>query len=155
MQSRGELQIDPGQLGEGASSGTLELVVPYTDPVLTRAVLRKAEALTAGLQARVSLVAVHAVPFPADFRCSAPTHAFLVDRLMELADLCSLPVNPQVVLARSREEGFRYALHPASTVVLGTHRHFWLTGEERLARSLAAEGHHVALLHIEEEQTKA
>src|SRR5664279_4693153 len=49
MQSRGELRIDPGQLGTDAFSGELELVVPYTDPALTRALLRKAVALTACL----------------------------------------------------------------------------------------------------------
>jgi hypothetical protein len=32
MQTRGELRIDPGQLGTDAFSGELELVVPYTDP---------------------------------------------------------------------------------------------------------------------------
>ena len=124
MQTRGELRIDPGQLGTDAFSGELELVVPYTDPDLARALLRKAAALTAGLQARIALVAVHAVPFPADFRCHASTHAFLVDQLTELAAECPLPVNPQVVLARSREEGFRYALRPESTVLVGSHRAF-------------------------------
>jgi hypothetical protein len=155
MQSRGELRIDPGQLGTDAFSGDLELVVPYTDPVLARALMRKAVALTAGLQARIFLVAVHAVPFPADFRCSAGTHAFLVEQLMELASECPLPVNPQVVLARSREEGFRYALRPESTVLVGTHHHFWRTSEERLARTLVSDGHKVALLHIEEGKTNA
>ena len=155
MQSRGELRIDPGQLGTDAFSGDLELVVPYTDPDLTRALLRKAAALTAGLQAHIALVAVHTVPFPADFRCAASTHTFLVDRLTELASECPLPVNPQVVLARSREEGFRYALPPDSTVLVGTHRHFWRTSEERLARMLVADGHKVALLHIEKEKPNA
>ena len=32
MQSRGDLRIDPGQLGADAFSGELELVVPYMDP---------------------------------------------------------------------------------------------------------------------------
>ena len=155
MQTRGELRIDPGQLGTDAFSGDLELVVPYTDPTLARALLRKAATLTAGLQARISLVAVHAVPFPADFRCLASTHAFLVELLTELAGECPLPVNPQVVLARSREEGFRYALRPDSTVLVGSHRRFWRTNEERLARALAADGHKVALLHIEKEKTNA
>lgn len=155
MQSRGELRIDPGQLGTDAFIGELELVVPYTDPDLARALLAKAAALTAGLQARITLVAVHAVPFPADFRCAASTHSFLVEQLTALADTCPLPVNPQVVLARSREEGFRYALRPESTVLVGTHRHFWRTSEERLARTLAADGHKVALLHIEEGKTNA
>ena len=155
MRSRGELWIDPGQLGTDAFSGELELVLPYTDPELSRALLRRAVALTAGLQARIALVAIHTVPFPADFRSQASTHTFLVDRLTELAAECPLPVNPQVVLARSREEGFRYALRPESTVLVGTHRHFWRTSEERLARTLRADGHKVILLHIEPERANA
>jgi hypothetical protein len=155
MQTHGELRIDPGQLGTDAFSGDLELMVPYTEPDLTRAVLRKAAALTAGLQAHICLVAVHAVPFPADFRCQASTHAFLVDRLTELAAECTLPVNPLVVLARSHDEGFRYAMRPESTVLVGSRRRFWRTNEERLARLLAADGHKVALLHIEKGETDA
>jgi hypothetical protein len=150
MQTRGELRIDPGQLGSDAFSGELELVVPFTEPNLTGALLRKAVALTAGLQARICLV-----PFPADFRCSASTHTFLVDRLTELAAECPLPVNPLVVLARSREEGFRYALRPESTVLVGTLRRLWPTSEERLARTLVFDGHKVALLHIEKGEINA
>ena len=153
LQSRGELQIDPSQLGSDAVSDQLELVVPYTEPALTRTLLRKAVALTAGLQARISLVAVHAVPFPADFHWATCTHTFLVDQLMELAAGCPLPVNPQVVLARSREDGFRYALRPESTVLVGTHRHLRPTSEERLAGMLVSHGHRVVLLHIEQGRT--
>jgi hypothetical protein len=155
MQTHGELRIDPGQLGTDASNGELELVVPYTDPDLARALLRKAVALTAGLQARICLVAVHAVPFPADFRCQTATHTFLVERLTELAAECTLPVDPLVVLARSHEEGFRYAIRPGSTVLVGSRRHLWRTHEERLARMLVLDGHKVALLHIEKEETDA
>jgi hypothetical protein len=149
MESRGELRIDPGQLGTDAFTGEIELVVPYTDLPLTRQLLQRAQALTAGLQARIKLLAVHAVPYPAAFRCPTATHSFLVGQLMELAEGCSLPVDSQVVLARSREEGFRYALRAESTVLLGTRRHLWRTGEERLARSLVSEGHKVALLHLD------
>ena len=60
-----------------------------------------------------------------------------------------MPVSPHVVLARSRDAGFRYALNAESTILLGTHRHFWRTEEERLARMLVADGHKVALLHID------
>lgn len=155
MRTRGELQIDPGQLGTDAFTGDVELVVPYTDRDLARATLRKAAALTAGLQARISLVAVHAVPFPADLHCSTSRHAFLVDQLTELAAECPLPVNPMVVLARSREDGFRYALTRESTVLVGSRRHPWRTSEERLARRLVADGHKVALLHVEKEKKNA
>ena len=41
-----------------------------------------------------------------------------------------LPVTPQVVLARGREEGFRYVLKPESTVLVGTRKHLWRTAEE-------------------------
>jgi len=33
-------------------------------------------------------------------------------------------------------------------VLVGTRRHFWRTAEERLAKSLVADGHKVVLLHL-------
>jgi len=151
MQSRGELTIDPNQLGPEPSTGELELIIPYTDLELARDLLRKTAALTAGLQARITLIAVHSVPFPADFRCPTAAHAFLVEQLTELASECPLPVNPQVVLARSLEDGLRFALRPESTILVGTRRQLWRTTEERLARTLVSDGHKVALLHVGKE----
>jgi hypothetical protein len=60
-----------------------------------------------------------------------------------------VPVNPQVVLARGRSEGFSYVLKPQSIVLLGARKHWWRTEEERLARTLARDGHKVVLLHVE------
>jgi hypothetical protein len=148
MTPRGELQIDPGQLGTESFGRELELVVPFTDPALAAALMRRATALTAGLDAHIQLVAVHTVPFPADFHCTAFAHAFLVDQLTDLATACPLPVNPQVVLARSRSDGFRFALRPESTVLIASRRALWRTSEERLARMLADDGHKVVLIHI-------
>jgi hypothetical protein len=71
-----------------------------------------------------------------------------VDQLVDLADGCPLPVAPQVILARSREEGFRHALKSESTILVGTRRHIWRTAEERLAKTLVADGHKVVLLHL-------
>jgi hypothetical protein len=149
MESRGELRIDPGILGPETFPGEVELVVPYTDLEVTRSLLQRVQTLTAGLQARIKLLAVHTIPYPSAFRCPTAMHAFLVDQLVDLADSCALPVDPQVVLARSREEGFRFALKSESTILVGTRRHFWRTAEERLARQLVADGHKVALLHID------
>ena len=154
MEIRGEFRIDPGCLTAGEAGGELELVVPYTGPETTGAALERAPALTAGLNARVLLVAVHTLPYPVPFVCPSLVHAHLVEQLLELASHCALSVQPQVILARDRMEGFRYALKPGSTVLLATHRHFWLapvwhTQEEKLARSLAEAGHKVALMHID------
>jgi len=149
MQPCGELHIDPTDLAGDTFAGEIELIVPFTDPATTRAVLERAHGLTAGLNARISLVAVHALPYPTAFTCPTATHAFLVDQLLSLAAECPFPVASQVVLARSREEGFRHALKAEATVLLGTHRHFWRTAEERLAKMLVADGHNVVLLHVD------
>jgi hypothetical protein len=149
METRGEFRIDPGCLETDGSGGGLEVVVPYTEPTVTAAVLKRVPILTEGLNARVSLVAVHTLPYPLPFVCPSVVHAHLVEQLVELASQCALPVVPQVVLARDREEGFRYALKPNSTILVGTRKQLWRTSEERLARSLARDGHKVALIHVE------
>jgi len=145
---RGELQTDPGCLSPGRTGGDLEIVIPFTGLQTTGAALERAATLTAGLNARVLLVAVHTLPYPMQFACPSAVHAHLVEQMKDLAKLCLLPVYPQVVLARDREEGFRFALKPSSTVLVATHRHFWRTSEERLARFLARDGHKVALMHV-------
>jgi len=148
MNVHNQLQIDPGCLESGESGDELEVVVPYTGRGITAAVLERALALTAGLNAKIMLVAVHAVPYPLPFGCPSAVHAHLVEQLVDLASRCRLPVSPQVVLARSRDEGFQHALKPGSSVLVGSRKHLWRTSEERLARSLARDGHRVALVHV-------
>jgi hypothetical protein len=148
MDTRGELRIDPGSLDTAGTSGEFEVTVPYTDPEVTSAVLERAALLAAGLKAQVHLIAVHTAPYPLPFGCPAAEHASLVERLVDLASHCRLPVRPQVVLARYWNDGFQYALKPESTVVIGARGRLWQTQEEKLARRLAHEGHKVVLLHI-------
>ena len=149
MNTRGELRIDPGSLETDGFSSEMEIVVPYTEWSVTNALLRRAAELTAGLNARLSLVAVHTVPYPATFGCPTAVHAHLVEQLVDLAGRCSLALTPQVILARSREEGFLYILRPEATVLIGSRKRPWRTSEERLARTLAKDGHKVVLVHID------
>ena len=149
MRTHGQLQIDPPSIETGGQYGAIEIVVPFTEWAVTEAVMKRVAAFTARLNASLMLVAVHAVPYPMSFGCPALVHAHLVDQLIDLAGRCPLPVNPQVVLARSCQEGFRHALKPESTVLLGTRKRLWKTSEERLAAVLARDGHHVALIHVE------
>jgi hypothetical protein len=148
VETRGEFLNNPGCLTAGEAGGELELVIPYTGPETTAVALERAATLTAGLDARVLLVAVHTLPYPVPFVCPSLVHAHLVEQLMELASHCALDVQPQVVLARDRMEGFRYALKPGSTVLMAARRQIFRTQEEKLARALAQEGHTVALLRI-------
>jgi hypothetical protein len=105
METRGEFRIDPIRLETDGASGELEVVVPYTGPLSTEAALKRAPVLTAGLNARVSLIAVHPLPYPLPFICPTLVHAYLVEQLTDLARRCPLPVDPQVVLARDQQEG--------------------------------------------------
>lgn len=141
--------MDPGALLMAGAGGQIEIVVPYTEWEVTAAVLQRAVALTAGLNARISLIAVHTVPYPSTFGCPASVHAYLVEQLVDLAGRCALPVNAQVVLARGLWDGFRHAVPAESMVLLGSRKRFFRTYEERLARMLASHGHKVSLIHID------
>src|SRR5579872_5189425 len=99
MESRGELRIDPASLVPSDRSPGVEVAILYTDSESTRALLSRAATLTAGLDARIHLIAVHTVPYPRDFECPATVHAYLVEQLLQLSAGCSLPVDPIVVLA--------------------------------------------------------
>jgi hypothetical protein len=54
---------------DASEGGGIELVVLYTGPETTAAVLERAVHLTAGLNATVTLVAVCAVPYQSPFGC--------------------------------------------------------------------------------------
>jgi hypothetical protein len=144
------LDIDPESLETGDFESRIELVVPYTEPELTREVLAKIPALTAGLHAYIRLVAVLAIPFPADFTCPGSHHTFLVNELIAVSSACSLAICPEVVMARSNEDGLQYALGTESTALVGSRKRLWRTAEEKLAQSLVEQGHRVALLHLED-----
>jgi len=82
MDVRGELQIDPGSLDTNGVGDDLEIVVPYMEWSVTQAVLKRAAGFAAGLNARLMLVAIHTVPYPAQFECQAAVHAHLVEQLV-------------------------------------------------------------------------
>ena len=149
MKTRGAIRIDPGSLEPRGEEAVLQLVVVHSEQALTAAVLRRAAELVPGLNARVVLAAVHAVPFPASFASAAASHARLVSVLADLAEGSALPVTPHVVMARDREEGIRSVLQEESIVLVGTRRCLWATHEEKLASLLAKDGHQVVLLHVE------
>jgi hypothetical protein len=131
------------------AAGTLEVVVPYTSPELTAKVVERAAALSAGLNVILKLVAVHVAPYPAELRCPAAMERHLTTRLTELAEHTSLPSCIHIVVSRDRAEGFRQILRPGSAVLLGSRKRWWHTREERLAKELTRQGHHVSLIHLD------
>ena len=142
-----EASLKPAQQFDDA--GTLEIVVPYSSPEMTAKVVDRAAALSAGLNVILKLVAVYVAPYPTELRCPAATERHLTARLTELAERTSLPACVEILVARDRVEAFRQVLRPGSAVLLGSRKHFWHTREEKLARNLARQGHHVSLIHFD------
>lgn len=150
MFSSRKLSVDPESLDGAGFEREIRIVVPFVGTRLTRRVLQRVRELAGGLDAQVRLVAVHTAPYPREFHCPTATHGFLVEQLVGLASECPLPVESEVVLARTHADGYRHALDPESLVVVGSRKRLWRTDEEKLARALAADGHRVALLHLED-----
>jgi hypothetical protein len=141
--------MDPPALELFSASRPVEVVIPFTEWALAEATIRRAVVLAADLPVALQLIAVHTVPYPLQFGCLAGVHAILVEQLIELASDCPLPVHPRVVLARSRQDGFRSAMTERSTVLIGSRKRPWKTAEERLGDMLAEDGHQVILAHVE------
>jgi K+-sensing histidine kinase KdpD len=145
--------VDPGSIrtpeAPQRATGSLEIVVAYTDLEMTTKVVETAATLAAGLDAVLKLVAVYVAPYPTELRCPAGMEGHLTSRLTKIAERTSLPVSVHLVVSRDRSEGLRSVLRPGSAILVGTRKHFWRTREEKLARDLTRQGHHVSLLHFD------
>ena len=122
----------------------LDIVIPFTTPDLTRAAVHAAGELSHGLQARIRLVKVQVVPFPADLDQPSAVLEFFKEQLLHFES--PLPIRIEIRLARDLEPALCQALNSDSLVLLATRRRPWKTRTERLAASLEKHGHHVLLV---------
>jgi hypothetical protein len=130
-------------LVEESSPAPLDLVVPVTTPELTRASIKAAEHLAAGLKARIHLLRIQIVPYPLDI-ASPPVP---VDFIREQMDhyVSALPLERELKLARDFDSALLNALDKGSVVMLSAKKRPWRTRNERLADSLRRAGHPVIL----------
>ncbi len=148
------LAQDPGSRPPAPSAGSsrpctpLQLVVPYTDAELAARALDAALDLARGLDAEVTLMAVHVLPYPAPLECQEGVRRRLEGELAALVRPGPVAIRAQIVFARSRDEGYLGMLPPRPVVVVGVRRRLWRTPEERLARRLAAAGHSTAMIGV-------
>jgi hypothetical protein len=122
----------------------LDLVVPYTNPDLTRAALDAADRMGAGLNAEIRLVKVQVVPYPMELSQSPVYLEFLKEQLAQFRP--ELPTVGEIRLARDFETGLSGTLTHDSVVILATKKRPWRTRTERLADSLRHAGHNVTLI---------
>lgn len=130
---------------------TLDLVVPFTTPALTRAAIAAAERLSSGLSGHIRLLRIEVIPFPEDVRHPALRVDFVRKQLATFRS--ALPMRAEVVLSREYDSQLENRLTPESVVVLASRFHYWPSRSWRLARRLRRAGHSVVL--VRQEKTNA
>jgi nucleotide-binding universal stress UspA family protein len=125
----------------------LSVVVPYTTDELTKTALSKAAELAASLEAKITLLDVHIVPYPLSLTEPDVCWEHLNRGLQAVAAASPVPVEVKLIFARDKDVIERY-MPKDSIGVIATKKHWWRTAEEKLARSLSAAGHSVALVKV-------
>ncbi len=128
--------------------GPLQLVVPYTTPALTADALSAAADLALGMEASVTLLAAHVLPYPSPLECQDGIRHRLEAGLATIARTTTAAIRVKLVFARDLTDAYLGLLPRHSIVVIGARSRFWKTREERLARRLSLEGHSVALVKV-------
>jgi hypothetical protein len=121
--------------------------VLHTGTKETALALRRAAHLAGPLGARLTIVAMLAVPYPLALEEPPVAAGFLERSLLALALGVEADATVQIFLCRDPREALRKVLPPASTVVIGGRSpRWWLSRPRRLARALRRDGHTVFLI---------
>ena len=133
------------QSGQNPNSLNADTVVNviYTDLPGTLAALQSAEALAQRLQARITLLAAHSVPYDLPITHPPVSLEFVRRRLVELAQQAKLRTSVEIYICRDRTLCIQQVLSSKSLVVLGVKRRWWPTMESKLAKRLESAGHQI------------
>jgi len=136
---------NPGDVA--ATAGSLNVQVVATSASGTRAALRAAQAMAAGLDARIVVVVPQVVHYrePLDHPTVSPD--FVGDRFRAVAEELAMEVEIRVCVCRSKTAALVSAL-PRDAVVLvgGKTRRWWPTAEQRLTAALVSRGYRALLV---------
>jgi hypothetical protein len=125
------------------TSHRLQIVVVFTFAQATVFALKKAATLAKGLNARVTLVAPHVVPYPLELENPLVQLAFTQRRLNEIASQSPVETTVRLYLCRHPLQTLIGALKPNSLVIVAGHKRWWKTKEQKLALNLHRFGHQV------------
>jgi hypothetical protein len=146
----------PLDAGRQTSSATLvrherklDVTVVFTSVEGTLTALQQAAILAGELNARITLLVPQLVPYPLPLSSPPVLIGFNERRFRVIAEHTAIETTVQVYLCRERDDVLANVLRPHSLVVLGDRHSWWPTGEERLARRLRKQGHHVILTETE------
>ena len=144
-------QLRPAELGRRPPEQLerpVELVVPYTNPALSARALAAAVELARDLEAAVTLMAVHVLPYPSPLECQEGIRQRLEAELTAVARTSPAAIRVKLVFARNRADAYIGLRRRQSLVVIGTKDRWWTTREQRLARALMSSGHSVAVVKV-------
>ncbi len=139
---------------QAASQASLQLNVIFTGQSATRAALKKAADLTAGLDALIRIIVLKAVPFPLPLDTPPVAIQFDGERMQDFVrENCD---DASVLMCYCRDEAngilqlLEADLHsPGSNsivLIAGKKRHWFPTKPQRIARRLEEAGHRVVFV---------
>jgi hypothetical protein len=127
----------------------LEVNVIYTRLPGTAGTLNAASVLARGLGARVTVHWAQIIPYPLALKSPPVSVQFAEQQLVTLAGEQPVETNIQMYLCRDLTDTIRRVLKPDSLVVIGGRKRWWPSLEQKLARILRRDGHHVILTHVD------
>jgi hypothetical protein len=128
----------------------LHIAVIFTSMESTVAALRRAGALAASLNARITLLVFQLVPFPLPLESPPVLLDWNERRFQAIATESRVETTVQLYLCRDRIETLPSALGSNSVVIIGAGKSPWpFTREKRLARQLRHRGHEVIFIETE------
>ena len=127
----------------GAANSKLNVAVVFTTIEATLSALRKAGALASRLHACITLIVPQIVPYPLPLNRPPVSQDCNEKRFRVLAEDSAVETTVHIYLCRDRVETLRQVLAPHSLVVIGAKRHWWPSGDDRLAHQLQRAGHEI------------
>jgi len=140
---------------QAARQTPVHLTVVYSGQSATRAALREAARLSAGLDARVRVMVLRPVPYPLPLDNPPVCVRFDRERMLSFVDENSDDASVLMSYCRDEVEALLLVLDsnlnwlPNSIVVIAGKKRSWLpTKEQRIARRLEKAGHQVVFVAL-------
>ena len=92
-----------------------------------------------------TIVMMNVIPYPLSLDSPPVRRDFSERRLVEIASASPIETTVHLCMCRQRLETLIALLRPRSLLVIGGHKSWWPTKEEKLARELRRAGHEVIL----------
>lgn len=151
--SRSKIPVPANPRGTNGHYGQLEINVLFTSPEATVEVLERTGNLLRGLNARIDLIALLAVPYPLALNNPPVSVAFTEQRLLDIASQSPVDTSAHLYICRSPLEALTSVLKPGSVLIVGNRKRWWPSWEQRLAQKIESAGFQTLLLELSSDRS--